>query len=108
MHHRPWAGRADAHIVEIRRGKNVGVRTRVTKKAWFGPKRYRGWGWRISSWQGGVASALLVVAVAVAALVWRGSSLVPIAVLLLIYVAVVLLTGDPPGGPSREGGGRGI
>lgn len=31
---------------------------------------------------------------------WSGSRLVPVAVLFVAYGVVVLLTGDPPGGPS--------
>ncbi len=75
---------------------------RMTSTAWFGPKRYAGWGWRPTSWQGWaftVAWAVVVVAVSVAL---AGSF--PVLMLFLIgagavFLLVTVLTGDPPGGP---------
>jgi hypothetical protein len=78
---------------------------RVTKKAWYGPKRWLGWGWAITSWQG-----LLTLAVFVALQIGitfpfrRGpvwaliTAHIAIAVLFLV---VIMLTSDAPGGPSR-------
>ena len=36
------------------------MRTRVTKKAWFGPKGLVGWGWNIVSWEGGLVTFLFL------------------------------------------------
>jgi hypothetical protein len=76
------------------------MRTRVTRKPWFGPKLHRGWGWRAASWEGRLTSAVFVVLVVAAALIWHGSArAVALIALLAMYFAVLLLTGDPPGGP---------
>ncbi len=65
-----------------------------------GPKRYLGWGWRIVSWEGRLASAVFVLLMVGSAVVGGNSRLVPMAVLLVLFLVIVLLTGDPPGGPS--------
>jgi hypothetical protein len=74
---------------------------RITKKAWFGPKKYVGWGWSITSWEGRVVTGVFFVLVILCTLLWHGSALIPIVVLLLLYGLVVVLTGDPPGSPKR-------
>ena len=74
---------------------------RITKKSWFGPKKLVGWGWRVTSWQGWVVTGVFFVFVILCTLLFRGSAWIPILVLLLLYGVVVVLTGDPPGGPSR-------
>jgi hypothetical protein len=79
---------------------NCVVRTRVTSKPWFGPKKYFGWGWRIESWEGRLTTAILLLLILMSTIFWSGSRVVPVVVLLLAYGVVVLLTGDPPGGPS--------
>lgn len=76
------------------------VRTRVTKKAWFGPKRVIGWGWSVASWEGRVATAAFLGLIVASRLVWH-STLAAVA-LLILFVVVVLLTGDPPGRPERR------
>jgi len=68
---------------------------RVTKKAWFGPKRYVGWGWSIASWEGRVATMAYIALMLVGATAWH--SPVAVAVLTVLYVVLVALTGDPPG-----------
>ncbi len=73
---------------------------RVTSKPWFGPKRSLGWGWRIVSWEGRLASAVFVLLMVGGAMVGGNSRLVPMAVLVVLFLVIVLLTGDPPGGPS--------
>ncbi len=73
---------------------------RVTKVAWFGPKKYIGWGWSVRSWQGWVVSLVFAVGL-VAALTFLSSAGRYIAgsALVVAFLALVLLTGDPPGGP---------
>lgn len=74
---------------------------RLTTKAWFGPKRYAGWGWRVSSWQGFV---ILIIYALLILLIWVSFKDLIWAVILSIlvttgFVIVAMLTGDPPGGP---------
>ena len=75
--------------------------TRVTKKAWFGPKKYVGWGWRIVSWEGRLTTAVLVGLLVVGVLAWPHSRLLVVASFLVVFGVVVLLTGDRPGGPAN-------
>ena len=74
---------------------------RVTKTAWFGPKRW-GWGWSPVAWQGWVV--VLVVAVAGQILknvlpprkaAWSTLGIAA------AFMGVVVLTGDPPGHRRR-------
>ena len=77
------------------------MRTRVTKKAWFGPKRQVGWGWSVASWEGRITSAVFIVLVVGSALALHGTTRTASLIgLLVAFVVVVLLTGDPPGGPG--------
>jgi hypothetical protein len=78
------------------------MRTRITSKAWFGPKKYLGWGWRPTSWEGWLTTAVFVALLVVGIVIWPHSRLVLIATLLVLYGVVVLLTGDPPGGPRQR------
>lgn len=76
---------------------------RVTKTAWFGPKRWLGWGWTITSWRGLVTTALFI-ALNGAVTFWRGQtvrSLIASVALTVLFLLVVVLTGDAPGGPKR-------
>jgi signal transduction histidine kinase len=79
---------------------------RRTKTAWFGPKRYLGWGWKITSWRGALTTAVFI-ALNGAATFWRGPGnrlgflLTVHGVLVVLFLAVIVLTGDPPGGPMR-------
>ncbi len=52
------------------------------------------------SWEGRLASAVFVLLMVGSAMVGGTSRLVPMAVLLVLFLVIVLLTGDPPGGPS--------
>ena len=87
-------------IERSQRVDNRVVRTRVTGKPWFGPKKYFGWGWRIASWQGCLTTAIFLLLILMSSIFCSGSRVVPVVVLFLAYGVVVLLTGDPPGGPS--------
>lgn len=79
---------------------------RVTKTAWFGPRRYLGWGWTPTGWRGWAVTAVFV-ALNGAVTFWRGPgprlvSLIAAHVVLgSTFLAVVIFTGDPPGGPRR-------
>lgn len=77
------------------------MRTRVTKKPWFGPKLGVGWGWRVASWEGRLTSAIFIVAVILVAVTVHGSArALALVGLLVLFAVVILLTGDPPGGPG--------
>lgn len=80
----------------------------MTTKAWFGPKRTLGWGWTPVSWEGWAVTGVLVVPVIAGNVIWQGQHVIgPLVALLAAYFCVVLLTGDPPGGPGkRDRGGR--
>jgi hypothetical protein len=73
--------------------------TRVTANPWFGPKRHVGWGWRAITWQGWVVSAVFIASLVGVLAVLHGTALgLGAAMTLLVaYVSVVLVTGDPPG-----------
>jgi hypothetical protein len=81
---------------------------RLTRTAWFGPKRHAGWGWTPTSWLGWAVTAvwtLAVVAGTVALVaadqfVWM---VVFWVVTFLVYGLIVVITGDPPGGPGFGG-----
>jgi CDP-diglyceride synthetase len=75
------------------------VRTRVTGKAWFGPKRL-GWGISPRSWEGWIATALCMAGFAVSLSLWRNTA-AAIGCLAILAV-VILLTTDPPGGSWRR------
>ncbi len=77
----------------------AGVGIRVTSKPWFGPKRRLGWGWRIVSWEGRLVSAVFLMLMVASATVGGNSRFLPMTVLLVLFMVIVLLTGDPPGGP---------
>jgi hypothetical protein len=80
---------------------------RLTKEAWFGPKKYAGWGLTIATWQGAVLTLLAVVLVIASVLLLKplAVGLVGAACVLVAFIAAALLTGDRPGGPS-DGGDR--
>ena len=82
---------------------------RLTRTPWFEPKRYFGWGWRVATWQGWVATAIFAVLFVGALAVFGGvARWVAVAVVLLAYLVVVVLTGTPPGGPrATNSSGRG-
>lgn len=70
---------------------------RVTKTAWFGPKRW-GWGWSPVSWQGWVVTLAFAVVGQVLnnTLPRRRAALVTVG-MVAAFLGVVALTGDPPG-----------
>jgi hypothetical protein len=78
------------------------MRTRVTKKAWFGPKGLVGWGWNIVSWEGGLVTFLFLGLMVAYAVMLQGGSRIPVVVFLVLYLVVIVLTGDPPGPPKRR------
>ena len=75
---------------------------RLTKKAWFGPKKWIGWGWSPVSWEGWM---VILVYIVLAAWVFPGFSRSEtgtgtIIGLTFALIIVVILTGDKPGGPK--------
>ncbi len=74
---------------------------RVTDKAWFGPKQTVGWGWRPQSWEGWLTTVAFIAVLTAALELLTGAGRIVGAVLVLaVFCAVVLFTGDPPGGPQ--------
>jgi len=74
---------------------------RVTKKAWFGPKRVVGWGWTVTSREGWLAIAFFSVLVIVASVAFHGTArTLSLVGVLAVFLLTVWLTGDPPGGPG--------
>lgn len=74
---------------------------RVTKNAWFGPKRW-GWGWSPASWQGWVATIVFAVAGQVLKTVLPPRRAVWATLgMVAAFMGLVVLTGDPP---DRRGG----
>ena len=73
---------------------------RVTRTAWFGPKRW-GWGWSPVSWQGWAVTVAFAAVGQVLKNVLppRRATLATLATLALVaaFLGVVVLTGDPPG-----------
>ena len=74
---------------------------RLTKEPWFGPKKYVGWGWAPASWQGWIATALMVGLVIVTVWFFRAPwGFVAAAVVVVLFLTLASLTGTPPGGPG--------
>ena len=76
---------------------------RLTEKPWFGPKRYLGWGWSISSWQGGIVTVSFWMLLIANFIVFHHSFTGYAGALSLIglLIGVILVTGDGPGGPTH-------
>ena len=65
---------------------------RVTKKAWFGPKRYLGWGWTPTSWEGWLVIGVFVVLFLPTVIVLQGAvHVVAVTVLVGALLAVCAL-----------------
>jgi hypothetical protein len=74
---------------------------RVTRRAWFGPKKVLGWGFSPISWEGGLVSAGFIVLTLVSVIIWQGTgAMIAVPVLIGLLLVIALLTGDPPGGPG--------
>lgn len=75
---------------------------RVTETAWFGPKRYAGWGWRPRTWQGLAVSVVLLAAMAADVRFVAHGALryLGVAAIFMVWLLVMLLTGEGPGGPG--------
>lgn len=72
--------------------------TRLTKTAWFGPKRSVGWGWKPVRWQGWLVMELFLCFLLASVLALSGTALVVgIVVLLAVLLGIILVTGDSPG-----------
>ena len=67
------------------------------KRGWFGPKTY-GWGATPTSWEGWLATAVMVVALLSPSLMFASDSTsawISRGVVLIVYLAVVILTYRP-------------
>jgi hypothetical protein len=78
------------------------MRLPVTRRPWFGPKRFIGWGWSIASWEGAVATAIWVLLLAGGIFLWPHAIPIVVVVLILLYGLLVVLTGGAPGGPGSK------
>lgn len=79
------------------------MRTRITAKPWFGPKRYSGWGWTPVSPEGWAATALSVAGIIVSNVMLHGAHLaIAVVVICVLLVGLALITGDPPGGAGSR------
>lgn len=79
-------------------------RRMITKRPWFGPKRYFGWGWTPVTWEGWAVTAIFLVIV-IAGRVHFGAGLpgfVSIFLCLAVYLGIIVLTGTRPGGPNSS------
>ena len=86
-------------------GAMMGVmQLRRTRRPWFGPKRLVGWGWRVTSWQGWVVTVILLGLIVGASAIWGARAWPAVVGLLVVYLVITVLTGDPPGGPRRRRG----
>ncbi len=76
----------------------------ITKRPWFGPKDYAGWGWRPVTWQGWLVTAAFIAVVGTAAAEFRFAitTLMVGVVSLAAFLVVVWLTGAKPGGPNSD------
>jgi hypothetical protein len=86
--------------------KMPGMQLRRTRRPWFGPKRLFGWGWRVTSWQGWVVTVVIVGLIIAADARWGAHAWPAVVGLLVVYLVIILLTGDPPGGAWRPAKGR--
>ncbi|QGF24995.1 hypothetical protein Rai3103_16810 [Raineyella fluvialis] len=75
---------------------------RVTRTAWFGPKRYLGWGWSPRTWQGWTIMIIFVATIILVSAAIRDltTKIVADGILLAAVVLGAFLTGDGPGGPE--------
>ena len=62
-----------------------------------------GWGWRPVAWQGWASTGALVILIVAAQSLFGSQPIkwVALAAILLAYIALAAVTGDPPGGPSE-------
>lgn len=77
----------------------------LTKKAWFGPKRYLGWGWTPASWEGWLVTLVYVVILIAAGAFNKArpeNFTATLIVTTAVFIAVIILTGDKPGGPGLK------
>jgi hypothetical protein len=77
----------------------------ITKRPWFGPKRYSGWGWTPVSWQGWAVTLVFLVVVIACRVHFGGGvpGAIAIVVCLAAYLGVISLTGTRPGGRDSCG-----
>lgn len=77
---------------------------RLTKKAWFGPKKLIGWGWAPASWEGSAVVIVYLILIFIAIHFLQNAILRKELVLglTLILILVIILTGDRPGGATWQ------
>ena len=74
----------------------------LTRRPWFGPKKYLGWGWSIASWEDGLATAIWALLLVAGLLLWPHARPTVVVVLLILYGVLVVLTGGAPGGSGSK------
>lgn len=75
------------------------MRRRAIRREWFRPRRHLGWRWIVTSPEGWVVTGLFLLLVVLSAVIWGAEAWRAIVALVVVFFLVVILTGDPPGGP---------
>lgn len=76
----------------------------LTKKPWFGPKRYVGWGLSPRTWQGVVVMLVFVALILLTDVFFLKDlilRLVAVGILFVLFILITILTGGKPGGPKK-------
>ncbi len=73
---------------------------RVTRRPWFGPRKYLGWGWSPATWEGVVVTVVMVGLLIANPLLFHLGVVGTVAILAVFFV-IALLTGGKPGGPGH-------
>ena len=76
---------------------------RLTKKSWFGPKRYVGWGLAPRSWEGWTVSLVFITLILLGLLLFKTVIMkeVSTTVLAVSFIIIAFITGDKPGFAPR-------
>ena len=89
--------RATRHSVRMR------IEPILGRKLWFKPRRWGGWGWTPSSWEGWAVLALAVVAILAGTVsVERATEVIWVAAVSVLLVIVCIVKGTSPGGPRER------
>lgn len=70
------------------------------RRYWFGPKRWLGWGWTPTTWEGWAVTCVSIVVFTVAATTHTLAGAILAIVDLVAFFVVIALAGTKPGGPG--------
>ena len=74
---------------------------RITKKAWFGPKKV-GWGLSPKSWEGWLATLIFIVMVTLDVSLLKDFRVSGVVILVILFIILSILTGSKPGSASSN------